>query len=163
MRIGLISDIHVPDKGPSLPFLVKQAFQGVKLILSTGDHVIASVVEELEAIAPLKAVAGNSDKYRNPDEIPEKRIIKINGHRIGLIHGWGNLDEIEKNILASFKSDSVAAIVFGHTHMPIQKNVDGILLINPGSPTFPRGGSFKSVGILYAEKDKPLRAEIVRL
>ena len=118
---------------------------------------------ELEAIAPVKAVAGNCDKYRNPVEMPEKRVVKINGHRVGLIHGWGDLEEVEKNVLSAFKNIPVEAIIFGHTHIPVQKMVNGILLINPGSPTAPRGGSFKSVGILYAEKDKPLKAEIVRL
>jgi len=163
MRIGLISDIHVSKPRETPLYALKQAFGNIDMLLSAGDHIAVSVLEELETIAPLKAVAGNCDKYHNPEELSAKRIVKLNGHRIGLIHGWGEPYEDEKKVLSAFRTHNVEAIIYGHTHIPSIKEHEGVLIINPGSPTFPRGGSSKSVGILIVEKDQPLVVEIVRV
>ncbi|HOO56470.1 MAG TPA: metallophosphoesterase [bacterium] len=163
MRVGLISDIHVSKPGKTPLYTLKRAFGEIDLLLSAGDHIAVSVLEELETIAPLKAVMGNCDTYNNPEELPHKRVLKIKGHRIGLIHGWGDTHENNKNVLSSFRNDNVEAIVYGHTHIPSITEYEGVLIINPGSPTFPRGGSSKSVGVMSVEKDIPLNVHIVKI
>lgn len=44
-------------------------------------------------------------------------------------------------------------MIFGHIHVPVNREEDGILLINPGSPSRPRNG-VPSFGILTLEKGK---------
>ena len=68
MKVGVISDTHVPAIVPSLPPAVFDIFKGVDLILHAGDIVDLSVLDELRAIAPVEAVAGNMDDTRGASE-----------------------------------------------------------------------------------------------
>ena len=61
MKIGVLSDTHVPHAFPVLPPKVFEVFAGADLILHAGDIVSLDVLTELEAIAPVEAVAGNMD------------------------------------------------------------------------------------------------------
>ena len=56
MRIGVISDTH-----GKLRSTVFDAFEGVDLILHAGDIGGLDIITELEAIAPVQAVHGNTD------------------------------------------------------------------------------------------------------
>jgi len=47
MRIGLLSDTHIPEARSGLPPEVKKAFEGVDLILHAGDIYSLSVLDEL--------------------------------------------------------------------------------------------------------------------
>ena len=150
-RIGVISDTHLADTGDSLVSLVKIAedhFQKVELILHAGDIVAPCV---LAAFAPLPvfAVRGNMDPA-TPD-IPIKRIIEVNGCRIGLMHGWGPYDGLVKRIRNEFPDSSLDCLVYGHSHVPMCQWDNGLLLFNPGSATDRRGMPYASVGVLEVE------------
>jgi len=58
LLIGLISDTHIDYPSASLPPQVKEAFQGVDLILHAGDIWIPSVLDDLETVAPVMAAWG---------------------------------------------------------------------------------------------------------
>ena len=51
MRIGLVSDTHIPEVAPAIPGQIAQAFRVVDLILHAGDIYVSSVLDELEYIA----------------------------------------------------------------------------------------------------------------
>ena len=61
MRIGLISDTHIPVAAPKLWPQVFDAFRGVDLIMHGGDLMVPDVIDWLEEIAPVLAVEGNGD------------------------------------------------------------------------------------------------------
>ena len=61
MRIGLISDTHIPHDAKAIPPQVKEVFRGVDLILHAGDIYLSSVLDELEEIAPVLAARGDDD------------------------------------------------------------------------------------------------------
>ncbi len=150
-RIGVISDTHLADTGDSLAFLLKIAedhFQGVELILHAGDIVAPCV---LAAFVPLQvfAVRGNMDPA-TPD-LPIKRIIEVNGCRIGLMHGWGPCDGLVKRIRNEFRDSSLDCLIYGHSHVPMCQWDNGLLLFNPGSATDRRGMPYTSVGVLEVE------------
>lgn len=161
MKIGVISDTHIPTRAGSLPEAVFQYFKGVDLILHAGDIEDIMVIYDLEEIAPVKAVLGNMDPYELSEELPSKRIIKVGGINIGLIHGWGDPKGLPKRVLEAFAGDNVRCIVFGHSHQPFNEEVQGILLFNPGSPTDRVFAPYNSIGILHIEKD--IRGEIIKL
>ncbi len=73
MRVGVISDTHVPAIARSLPAAVFEVFKGVDLILHAGDVVELSVLDELRTIAPVEAVAGNMDGSEVHLNLPLKR------------------------------------------------------------------------------------------
>jgi putative phosphoesterase len=157
MRIGLISDTHIPEAAEVLPVQIKEALCHVDLILHAGDIYTISVLNELETLAPVLAAEGDDDYqevYRD-GRVKQKHILKVGGVTIWLIHtrpwSWPRHEKIPE------------ILVFGHTHNPTIENYEGILLINPGSPTFP---SYKyelgTIAILAIDSGK-VDARIVNL
>jgi hypothetical protein len=69
-----------------------------------------------------------------------------NGFKIGLIHGWGGPSGMERKLLD--KLGKLDCIVFGHTHYPVNRTIDGVYFFNPGSAVDKRFAKSRSVGIL---------------
>lgn len=162
LRLGVISDTHLADRGDSLAFLLDLAerhFQGVEVILHAGDIVAPGI---LAAFAPraVYAVRGNMDPAA-PD-LPRKRVVKIGGMRIGLIHGWGAREELTARVLGEFQGIELDCLVFGHSHAPLCHRESGLLLFNPGSAVDRRDMPYASVGILEIE-DGVIRGRIIPL
>ncbi|MBS3983799.1 MAG: metallophosphoesterase [Dethiobacter sp.] len=151
MRIGVISDTHIPARSRQLPPELFTLFAGVELILHAGDVAEEYVLNELAAIAPVEAVAGNMDSRALHNRLGRKRILELAGYRIGLTHGdEGGTDKQKtpQRVLQSFKEDRVDCIIFGHSHQPYHETIHGILLFNPGSPTDRRCEPRHSCGLL---------------
>ena len=158
MKVGVISDTHLPTMGNGLPEGVLRAFQGVELILHAGDITDLAVLDELRAIAPVEAVAGNMDDPAYLG-LPYKKVLTLGRFRIGLIHGKFRID-VQKDLIRS-EFDSVDLIVYGHSHTPFWGKVGDMLFLNPGSPTDNRYAPYHSVAIL--DVGETLSAEIVRI
>ena len=159
MKVGVISDTHVPAMVPSLPPAIFEIFKNVDLILHAGDIVDLSVLDELRAIAPVEAVAGNMDDMSVHHALPFKKVMTLGTFRVGLIHGKFKIDLQKEMIRKEF--DNVDLIVYGHSHTPFWGRVDGTLFLNPGSPTDKRHAPYNSVAILDIGNE--LHAEIVKL
>ena len=87
MKIGLIADTHIPSAGKELSPKVKQAFEGVDLILHAGDIYLTSCLDWLEGIAPVKAVLAAFDYFRgDPRGEARTRVVELEGHAIGMTH-----------------------------------------------------------------------------
>jgi predicted phosphodiesterase len=52
-------------------------------------------------------------------------------------------------------------VVFGHSHIPMDVDAEGIRIFNPGSPTDRRRQPRGTVGVLRIEAGRLVRAEIV--
>lgn len=161
VKIGVISDTHIPTRADHLPEVIFQHFKGVDLILHAGDLEDIMVLYDLEDIAPVKAVVGNMDPYELGEELPAKRSVKVGGVNIGLIHGWGDPKGLPQRVLEAFSGENVSCIVFGHSHQPFNQEVQGILLFNPGSPTDRVFAPYNSIGILHIGKE--IKGEIIKL
>lgn len=153
--IGVISDTHIPRRSDELPLEVIEGFKGVEMILHAGDLTDESVIEKLEKIAPVYAVQGNVDHPTLKEILPRKRIVEYKGFRIGLMHGHGDDGySTLSRVLNAFKDDNVHAVVFGHSHKPVNERVNGMLVFNPGSPTDKRFEMYYSYGLLIPQEDK---------
>src|SRR5712692_11777032 len=86
MRIGLISDTHMPFGGIALWDEVDAAFQGVDLILHAGDIVHPMVLDRLEQIAPVLAARGNNDFGIDDDRIKDRQGLELHGRRLVMLH-----------------------------------------------------------------------------
>ncbi len=159
MKIGVISDTHIPVVTDKIPEDVLKQFDGVDLILHAGDLVSLDVLDELNKIAKTVAVYGNMDYSASRYSLSDKTVVKAGKFRIGLIHGGGAPWDIADRIRRQF--DKVNAIVFGHTHQPMNEWIDGILFFNPGTPTDLRFSHKKTVGIIEVGAD--LKGRIVEL
>jgi putative phosphoesterase len=150
MKIGLVSDTHLPRFGKDLPAVLKQGLmaQRVELILHLGDFTSLAVADMFRRIAPFDAVAGNND----PDEIcrsfGRRKILPVAGVLIGMIHGDGTRKTTLERALDAFAGDAVDVILFGHSHIPYCKLHRDVWLVNPGSPTDKRRNASYSYAVL---------------
>lgn len=142
MRIGLISDTHIPEVAQSLPPEVVQAFHGVELILHAGDIYIPAVLDDLELIAPVVAAQGDDDYYSvlADERVKGKHVLKLEGKTVWLVHEnpyyYLLASRQAGNSLRKMEHDSPDIVVFGHEHRVSVQNHSGVLFVNPGSPTF---------------------------
>ena len=122
--IGLISDTH----GLVRP-RVHEALAGVELILHAGDVGGDAILDELEVIAPVLAVYGNTDTPFDP-RLAESIERTIGGVSIHVSHGHEVGSPTPARLLARYAAQ---VIVYGHTHRQHVAEVDGRLVINPGA------------------------------
>lgn len=141
----MISDTHIPGKAKRLPDEVHEAFAGVELVIHAGDIVDRRVLDELSAIAPVRAVMGNCDPYEL--SLPIEELIAVDGIRIGVTHIPGPRAGLRERMGDRFPGCRV--VVFGHTHSSLIDDDGELLLLNPGTACEPRfGATERSVGIL---------------
>jgi hypothetical protein len=159
MKIGVISDTHIPEASLQLPSDIFRAFEDSDLILHAGDILDMTLIEELSQLAEVRAVRGNLDFFARACSLPETLVIEIGGFRIGLIHGTGAPHRLAERVLRRF--EDVDCVVFGHSHRPHNEILGGVLTFNPGSPTDRRYAPCLSYGIL--ELDETIRGRIVTL
>lgn len=159
MKVGVLSDTHVPDAARFLPPAVFEHFKGVDLILHAGDIVDLSVLEELRAIAPVEAVAGNMDDTAAHRILPHKKVLSLGNYSVGLIHGKFKID-IQREMIAR-EFENVDLIVYGHSHMPFWGKLGTVFFLNPGSPTDKRYAPYNSIALLNI--GDAITAEIIRL
>lgn len=154
LRIGVISDTHIPRKAKSLPARLIEGLQGMDMIIHAGDINTDYVIMELEEIAPVHAVAGNTDSWEIFAALGGKKIVEAEGCRIGVVHGDGSYGTTLERAKRAFPGDGVNCVVFGHSHIPYNREEDGILYFNPGSPTDKRRQDEYSYGILTVNDGK---------
>lgn len=148
MKIGVLSDTHLHDIGAAAELaeqLLAGPFRDVAAILHAGD----AVIEELPSCfypIPWYAVKGNMDFASHG--LPEKRVLELNGRRIGMIHGSGAPAGLEQRVLREFTDQSLDVLVFGHSHQPLCRRAGDLLLFNPGSATDRRQAARHTVGVL---------------
>jgi len=182
MRIGLISDTHIPGGALEVPSKVNKAFEGVDMILHAGNIYTPPTLDWLERIAPVKA-AGSADRdiHSHSDaRVAERQVLEVEGFTIGVIHdlmipgygGWVYPESVRKNfhydtsgpiIPDQMFGKPVDIVVFGHTCTVMVEKHGDILLINPGSPTL--RNQMKKIGtvvVLDLTGGKP-EAEIIDL
>lgn len=193
MRIGLISDTHVPTAGPDLWPQVYDALRGADLIMHAGDLHDPAVLDWLEALAPVMAVSGNGDyggwQRTEPPADPrlkESRVLTVDGPstsseqapsttstsahslRIGLVHDLP-LPEAPpqrtlEGLMQHYFGGPVDVIVRGNTHAAEITTLKGVLIVNPGSPTFPKHQSLRLGTIGYLDiEDGRVRPSILQL
>lgn len=160
MRIGVISDTHIPSRAAAIPAAALDAFAGVDLILHAGDASVRSAHAELARIAPVRAVAGNIDDADLTAALPEVLRVEMGGVEIGMIHNSGPARGRRARMQRRFPGCRV--VVFGHSHQPVAEDRDGLLLLNPGSACDPRRAKVPSVAILEVAGGEPT-AELVWL
>jgi len=136
MRIGVISDTHIPDKCEHIPDVILEAFKNMDMVIHVGDLVNLKVVEELESVCPkVLAVSGNMDRKEVTKIYPSKQVIEIAGFKIGLMHGYGAPVNLINVLKDAFKDEPCDVIIFGHSHKAMNENIGGVLFFNPGSAT----------------------------
>lgn len=160
MKIGVVSDTHIPERASEIPPQLFTTFKGVDLIIHAGDLVSLDAIEQLKKIAPVKAVHGNMDTQEVRRVLPEKEIITVGKFKIGIVHGDGPPEQLMGWVKKAFP-EKLDAIIFGHAHRPLCEKQGGVLFFNPGSATDTIFAPYRSCGIL--EINDTIKGTIVRL
>ena len=162
LRIGLISDTHIPEARKTLWPQIYDAFADVDMIFHAGDIHELYVLDELEKMAPVYAARGNGEDGSGGRPVqPEDPRVKyawtllLEGLWVGLTH-YVPVPErppnftLERWIERFFPERTPDVIVFGDTHRECIEEVNGILCVNPGSPTYPHNydTQFGTIGFL---------------
>jgi len=153
VNLGIISDTH-----DFLDPRIAKLFQGVDHILHGGDVGSHALIYELETIAPVTVVLGNTDVglILNLTEVVRLGGLKFLLHHIVNPHALG--DELKTRI-ARERPD---VVVFGHTHKPFCETINGVLFLNPGYAGKQRFALERSVAILHCAEEE-LRTKYLRL
>jgi putative phosphoesterase len=157
MRLGVIADTH----GLLRPE-VFDVFRDVDHILHAGDLGPIDVLIELESLAPVTAVYGNTDGPDVRSRLLQVAQVELDGFRIVVTHGDQLGSPTPDKLHAAFPEAEI--LVFGHTHRPLLTLVDVVVtVINPGGAGPRRFDLPPSVGILELEPGIPPRGRLVPL
>ena len=150
MVVGVLSDTHGHLSNQAL-----KALSGVDFILHAGDLDTLDVQKRLTEIAPVFAVRGNMDFGPGLKELPLSQVVDLGETSILMIHD-----------LAKLELDPAAAgyqvVIYGHYHRPELTQRRGVIYLNPGSASFPRMGTRKSLALLNFRGGK-FKTEIMHL
>lgn len=176
LRIGLISDTHIPESRAELWPEVLAAFAEVDLILHGGDLHELSVLHALEELAPVYAARGNGEdgsagRPITPDH-PRLRpswLLDLAGVRVGLTHDLPIPERpphltVERWCERRFGTTALDVIVYGHSHVEALDVIGTTLCVNPGSPTYPHNlqTQLGTIGFLDLDGDRA-RASLFQL
>jgi uncharacterized protein len=157
MRLGVIADTH----GLLRPE-VFTAFAEVDHILHAGDIGPLELLTELEALAPVTAVYGNTDGPAVRSRVQQVAHVELEGFDIVVTHGDQFGAPSPEKLNAAFPDAQI--IIFGHTHRPLLTVVDVVVTVmNPGGAGARRFGLPPSVGILELEPGIPPRGRLLPL
>ena len=132
--VGVISDTH-----GTLDPRILEALADVEHIVHAGDVGGPEILAQLESVAPVTAVKGNTDGGILP-WLDGQESIQIAGCTIRILHDLSDL--------AGRVPPGVHVVVSGHTHLPAVYERDGVWFVNPGSASRPRGRSRRSVALI---------------
>ena len=149
LRVGLVSDTHVPEARQELWPQVFRAFRDVDVILHGGDIHDLRVLDQLSALAPTYAARGNGEDGSGgrpvAGEDPRLRYawaLDLAGTRVGMTHDLPVPEHpphltVERWRRLRFGGEELDVIVYGHSHVEAIDVVGSTLCVNPGSPTYP--------------------------
>lgn len=139
LRVGVLSDTH-----GFLDPTIAGIFAGVHHILHGGDVGSLRILNELEAIAPVTAVTGNTDY--NLEGCRDFESVRLAGQMVFVEHIVE--PEAPAGVLrARLKREPPGLIVFGHTHKPYWRRIDSVWYLNPGYAGKRRFSLARSVAI----------------
>jgi putative phosphoesterase len=137
MRLLVIADTHIPDFARRLPAAILDEAAASDLVIHAGDVTTASVLDELSQRALVHAVRGNNDladvtAWGGAETLE----LEIKGVPVAVVHDAGPARGRPSRMRRRFPDARL--LFFGHSHIPMDVEEDGLRLVNPGSPTWKR-------------------------
>jgi hypothetical protein len=160
VRLAVLADTHVPTRARDLPPGAWRVVLATDGVLHAGDVVDPALLARLGRGRPLWAVLGNNDRGL-ADRLPERLEFEVGGVPIAMVHDSGAAAGRRGRLRRWFPSARV--VVFGHSHVPVLEDENGLLLLNPGSPTDRRRMPTFTVAVLTIDGPGQVSAELVDL
>ena len=164
MRILVVSDTHIPTIAEKIPPIIEKEAKNSDLCIHGGDWITYSIFTSINSLIKTYGVCGNMDDISIKEKLPSKQIINLEKITIGLTHGKGNpaklLEYLDKEFSKDFKNIDI--FVFGHSHLPLDKEINGKIYFNPGSITDTVFAPYRSYGILEIN-GKNIKRRIIKI
>jgi uncharacterized protein len=146
--IAILADTHMPKGRRALPDPCVEKIREADALIHAGDFFAASVLDQLKEVCPVVlGVHGNVDDATLRRGLPESLEVEVGGHSLAVVHDSGPAKGRLARLRARFPA--AAAVVFGHSHLPLHEEEDGFQIFNPGSPTERRRAPRRSMGLLH--------------
>lgn len=102
--------------------------------------------------APVHLVTGNCDGI---SRINSEELFVLEGKRVFLTHGDGYFVRMgHEAIISRAKQLSADIVLYGHTHVPVITEEDGITIVNPGSVSRPRQADHRASFVVLQIDDE---------
>ena len=150
MKIGVVSDTH----SHVIPRQLLDDFKKVDLIIHAGDFCLTEDLNVFKKVQTVRAVYGNMDGLELRQVLPERDVFDAGGVKVGLCHGHGSPNKVLEIVKKEFRKEKPDVVIFGHSHLPVNETINGVLYFNPGSPTDIVRAPYCSYGILDIENGK---------
>ncbi len=142
MKFGILSDTH----NRLLPGVI-EVLQGVDIIIHAGDIGSREILTDLETVAPVWAVYGNTDTFPVVQHYEYMLFKEINALRFCITHIVSMPKALAYRLFKMGRND-VNVVIFGHTHRMEYQQYRHIHFINPGSASRPKAGDYATVARL---------------
>lgn len=150
MKVVVLSDTHTMGPSRPMPPGAWPYIETADHILHAGDVCDPTLLDELKVFAPVTVVMGNCD---GPDiahwGAQDETVVDLAGTQVAMLHDSGARSGRRERMRARFPDARV--VVFGHSHIPWNEDADGLLLLNPGSPTWKRTAPYPSMALLWID------------
>lgn len=161
LRIGVISDTHIPTRAKHLPEQISDLFHGFDAVFHAGDFVDTAVWRQLQELTPATyGVLGNCDPVEMESILPDTLGVEFGGVKIGMIHDSGASSGRRDRMRKAFPGYRV--VIFGHSHRPLIEDDGDLLLLNPGSACDPRWAKIPTLATLTLKDGVP-EASLIEL
>jgi putative phosphoesterase len=163
MRIGVISDTHMPVRARALPEECRARLAHADVIVHAGDHSDADSLRALRALGPpVVAVHGNVDGEDLRLALPETARFRAGDRIVAVVHDAGPAPGRLARMRRRFPDADL--VVFGHSHVPlVERAPDGFAILNPGSPTDRRRQPRHTIAEVVVAPGRPPEITIVPL
>ncbi len=133
MRILIVSDTH---QSPHILDRVVAENPDIDMLIHLGDVEDAEEYVRSLVDCPVYILAGNCDGF---SDLPDELELDLGGHHAFLAHGHRYLVTLnEQTIREEALQRGADIVMYGHTHKPVCHEDGGLLILNPGSVSYPR-------------------------
>jgi putative phosphoesterase len=170
-KLGILGDCHIhPGKGLDWPAAVLRAVSKTELIVTLGDMGETDGLDRLASLAPVIGVRGRDDAA-DPRTAAALRVLQLGEVRIGCVfdpteHGLASHADPFTPLAGwtamarALFDGPIRVLLYASTHRANVAELDGILIVNPGSAVLPADGAAASFALLNVNDGRP-EAEIV--
>ena len=153
--LTVISDTHGTG-GHRLTGRTLEAVRGADHVVHAGDFTTAAVLDAVESeAATLTAVTGNNETAAVRARLPRVATVDWAGLCLVVAHGH---DHTRTALGLLARQEGADVVVVGHSHRPEIADLDGTLLVNPGSYADPR--RYRPAHAELDVRDGPLRVRL---
>ncbi|NPE30307.1 YfcE family phosphodiesterase [Methanococcoides sp. SA1] len=139
MKLIILSDTHIKSGQSLLELLPDDLVTIIKnsdILIHAGDFETLECYNELAGLGELVAVHGDTDVPELMELLPERRVIEVEGVKVGVIHKGQLTSDNPDGLRYLAKEMGVDVLIFGHFHHPIIEDYE-VLLLSPGSAIVP--------------------------